>query len=221
MRMFKQISFWIHWKMAFSLYTRRCDENWKKLRKGERRCERFREHLVVFDFDYSIFQKNSTLSRSRRIERKIQGLWKQKREKTKVRTILSYSLASPNIIGEFVAFCFFSDDRSFLRLEKGCVRLQGVRKRHHVCWGEKKKRISSISQRVAVTGTVMAFGSFLGSYSCANPIRGSCSSFLPLNIYLQNFGSLRGVVFPCIRLCILLRTIFAPSLKKNLKKCRM
>lgn len=36
--------------------------------------------------------------------------------------------------------------------------------------GPRRKRISSISQRVAVTVSVMAFGSVVGSYSCANPI---------------------------------------------------
>lgn len=35
----------------------------------------------------------------------------------------------------------------------------------------RRKRISSISQRVAVTVSVMAFGSVVESYSCANPIR--------------------------------------------------
>lgn len=37
--------------------------------------------------------------------------------------------------------------------------------------GSRRKRISSISQRVAVTVSVMAFGSVVESYSCANPIR--------------------------------------------------
>lgn len=37
--------------------------------------------------------------------------------------------------------------------------------------GARRKRISSISQRVAVTVSVMAFGSVVESYSCANPIR--------------------------------------------------
>lgn len=37
--------------------------------------------------------------------------------------------------------------------------------------GVRRKRISSISQRVAVTVSVMAFGSVVESYSCANPIR--------------------------------------------------
>lgn len=35
----------------------------------------------------------------------------------------------------------------------------------------RRKRISSISQRVAVTVSVMAFGSVVESYSCANLIR--------------------------------------------------
>lgn len=37
--------------------------------------------------------------------------------------------------------------------------------------GSRRKRISSISQRVAVTVSVMAFGSVVESYSCANSIR--------------------------------------------------
>lgn len=54
---------------------------------------------------------------------------------------------------------------------------------------ERRKRISSISQRVAVTVSVMAFGSVVESYSCANPISGL------LRVYFRTrVAYTRGVV---------------------------
>lgn len=77
----------------------------------------------IFDFVYSIFQKNDAAA--------IPG---------------PPPPFQPNIIAE-----------TRMRDERG--------------GGSRRKRISSISQRVAVTVSVMAFGSVVESYSCANPIR--------------------------------------------------
>lgn len=129
--------------MSFSLYIRRnirpfrsvfLDDAFRQQCRPNRRIRstRKRQEANIFDFVYSIFQKNNA----------------------------SFSL--PRALS------------SLSCLGGGIIDAEGGdgRRRRNDGGTAERRGISWISQRVAVTVSVMGFGSVVESYSCANPISG-------------------------------------------------
>lgn len=129
--------------MSFSLYIRRdirpfrsvfLDDAFRQQCRPNRRIRstRKRQEANIFDFVYSIFQKNNA----------------------------SFSL--PRALS------------SLSCLGGGIIDGEGGdgRRRRNDGGTAERRGISWISQRVAVTVSVMGFGSVVESYSCANPISG-------------------------------------------------